>query len=635
MKSFKKLFFFMRHSFIRWCTIFLTTCVAWPSPGQLITTPLPPNTRLDQSEIVAYADKLYMVLVEYRAGHYEYYLYSYDGASFTRISTPPGYYLQYRCPLEVYGGKLYIVMSDLTEDPVGPPAHYKLFSYDGMAFDEISLPFEYVFLTPYGADLAVYQNRLYIDVADRTYDNPSSWVTYDGTGFSQIPYPVGMRKYGGTGMTVYNDKLYGMMAASAAVTPRLVSFDGSAFEFFDAPELVTARMGIFNNDLILHQGPGYAGDRMLRFDGTDFHAIVNPPNTLPDGKGKEVFNGNLFVTMQHTLTPAPHQQELYAYDGVAFTHIPTMAGAFFTGQDFEVWRCRLYFGLSMPSGGNLLCSYSIPSACASPPSSGPAAIADYKRIDIELFGHERGWCWNEIIIDWDIEPICPVPSRCPDPPIRSTLRDPKKIVWQHIAEKPFSVPMQVSDNPYTLTLAVEREKTIHDFLVVNNDLVGKGVEELKLAMKPRDNYVHLTVNTENGKSVPCTMSLLNANGAAVWQEHFVAPMSREIEIKSQEPGIKFLISSFSAEPTLKSVGITATKYYPNPFDGALTIDIQTSHGKIPVRVTIHDANGHGVLEEDLVAPVKKILELKNKKPGFYVLTFQAGGASRKELIEIR
>jgi len=160
-----------------------------------------------------------------------------------------------------------------------------------------------------------------------------------------------------------------------------------------------------------------------------------------------------------------------------------------------------------------------------------------------------------------------------------------------------------------------------------------GLATIKLSGAPYQNEMKVSLSVKKNEKVPFTLSFLNKKGAVVWEETLTAPVEKQLTVKPKEPGVRWLIAP--AGGTLESAGITSTKYYPNPFNGKITVELQTKGDKVPVQVTIDDPSGKRVTDVKLVAPVQQALEVKDKKPGFYVLTFLAGTARRRVLIELK
>lgn len=611
----------------QWTVVLTLAVLSHAAYGQITSTAMP--ALMDDAEMIVFRDELYMVL--YRPGTMPV-LGKFDGTSFTPIPSPAGYRPRNMMPMEIFKGNLYMIMVDEEEDPTIPPDWYTLFRYDGSTFTEVSIPYADRTLTSGYGDLCVYNNLLYIGTGNTHYGPVNGWVTFDGaTTFTRVDFPSGLTDRSPVRSKVLHRKLYSLLTTSAGAKPQLISYDGISFTTHAIPDLAYGAMGSAAGLLILNQGPGVAGDHLVGFNGSAFRTIRNPPGALPTQWEKENFDGAMVLRMQRSGV-----EELYAFNGTEFTHIPTESPRGWRGPDMNVYRCSLYFSQDVYTSTATyptLFALTYPWGCRRISITGP--IREYRRFDFQAYANDRGWCWNEITVDWDLDIFCPIPKACPEVyPVHATLRDKDKIIWQTIQKAPFATPLDVADKPTQLTVGIGKDEVVHDLLYLDETLVSQGVEALSLRMKPTDNYIYLQVKTENDQPVPFSISLVDALGKPVWKENLIAPLDKTLSIASKEPGVKFVITA-GTQATLESAGITATTYYPNPFNGRIMVDIQTKCKKVPVQVTIHDPNGNQVVNAQLVAPVRQMLEVKDKKPGIYVLTFSAGGASRKALIELK
>jgi len=597
-------------------TALLLAVLVCPVFAQLTSWTLPVGVNIIGSNMVTYQDALYFVAdIGPRDGAR---LCKFDGVTFTVLPSPSPTLeiVSHKSPLQVFQGNLYMIATDWPDEEIIPPAP-ALYRYDGTSFTRIPLPFTQIPSTFAFSDMEVYHDKLYIDVAPDELSPVNAWVTFDGTSFALVNYPPGMLDEGRAGMIVYHDQLFRLMEATRGGAPVLMSYDGTSFHTHAIADLMRTQMGIYQDKLILTQSVG-TSRLLVAYDGTAASGIATPPDAVLIPSGKEVYGGLLYMHMANAATP-PGGNVLMAYDGSTFSRIVTPSNAI---EDYEVWRGALYFG-----AGSKLFAYH-PLALGS--------FFDFDRIDIDLFAPERGWCWNEIVIDWDIHPICLTPPLCPpygEYPIDLSFLDKDKIVWETIVKKPSTLPIPVSDNPYTFSLASAKTKTPENLLTVDKTLVSLGIETIKLGFHPYDKKVNVTLATQEGKQVPVTLSFLNKDNVPVWQETVTAPAEKQFEVKTPVPGTKWLITP--AGKSLEAAGITATEYYPNPFSGKITVKVETKGDKVPVQITIDNMSGTRVVTSKLTAPAEQTIELKDNKPGFYVLTISAGGASKKALIELK
>jgi hypothetical protein len=595
-------------------TFLLLMVLVCPVFSQLTSYPLPVGISMQGSDIVTFQDALYTVVY---AGPVEgSKLCKFDGVGFTQIPNPLDWHVvAYRSPLKVFQDNLYMLVTDFDDDPTIPPAPM-LFRFDGTNFTRIMLPFSQAPSTRALFDLEIYHDKLYIPVAPDEYTAPNAWVTYDGTSFTMINFPTGMRDSGIAGMTVYNDQLFTLMESTPGGATTLTSYDGTAFHTHTVPDLVRTKTGIYNGKLMLTQSTG-STTQLVAYDGTTTTAIPTPSSVRPIASGKELYGSLLYLRMADAATAS---NLLMAYNGGTFSRVATLPGMAI--EDFEVWGGGLYFASS-----GALHRYH-------PLVLGP--YYDFSHIDIDLFAHERGWCWNEIVIDWDIHPICLTPPLCPpfgEYPIDLRLMDKTKVVWESIEKKPTTLQIPVEDKPYTFSLASGKTKKPEQFVTIDPNLVNLGLETLKLSFSPRDNKAAITLAAKKDRQVSVTLTFLNADDVPVWQETVTAPVEKQFEIKTKIPGTKWLISP--GGKTLEAAGITSLTYYPNPFDGKITVKAETKGQKVPVQISIDNMMGKRVAEGKLSAPGEQTIELKDKIPGLYVLTFATCHVVKKVLIELK
>jgi len=109
-------------------------------------------------------------------------------------------------------------------------------------------------------------------------------------------------------------------------------------------------------------------------------------------------------------------------------------------------------------------------------------------------------------------------------------------------EKPFKTILSSIDNK-------------SDLLIFDPDLVPKGIEEIKLFMLPKKNFITISVSTRKSEAVPLRVALLDEDGKEIWMQTFVAPFAMQITATVQKPG-KTLVFSI---PNDESKFITQVK----------------------------------------------------------------------------
>ena len=159
------------------------------------------------------------------------------------------------------------------------------------------------------------------------------------------------------------------------------------------------------------------------------------------------------------------------------------------------------------------------------------------------YAPERGWCWSEIVIDWVIVPICPVPP-CPEDKTnyQAQMLDANNgIAWSVNFSKPssFNVPLKDEQPFRTILSSLDTKK---DLLVFEPELVQKGIEFIDVHMKPKEGIFILTASTRKNEPIPLKVTLLNDDGKVLWEETFTAPFTQQIKAKVKEPGVKLIFS---------------------------------------------------------------------------------------------
>ncbi len=264
----------------------------------------------------------------------------------------------------------------------------------------------------------------------------------------------------------------------------------------------------------------------------------------------------------------------------------------------------------------------------------PEHFIDYDRIDMKFDGNDRGWCWNEIIFDWGTPPICSIPP-CPDPVYQVRFANPGgKIEWQQNFTKAFNITVPLKDNrPYIASLLSVSKDVTQPLIVMDDNLVHKGITTIKLSMKPTSEYFNISASTDKNIKIPLKVSLLNAKGKAIWEKEFIAPFYVDISDKVKEPGqtLYFTIPQTPKQVTESSV-ITAFNFYPNPARGQLALEVKTGDLTLTTEVTIASLLGEIVLKKNIRTPFTNSLTLPSCKPGLYILKLKTAEEVQTKLL---
>lgn len=500
------------------------------------------------------------------------YLYRFTGSSFTNIPVPgnviPG------CVL--YGDNLFFlsIVSGVT----------KLFRYNGATVSEIAGS-----TMPNSAGYALHVTEGYLYVSGfQYYTGTVNFIKrYNGTGFFTLPY---------SGPAANVDKAYGVPGTTRVYfssRERIIYYNGSTVTqvFYNVGEGHSAVM--WRSNLYFTTGTGYEPGRvnyLYRLSAATLAEITLPsgarvasaPTTNP-----EVYNDRLYVG---ALYPDGTKRVLQ-YDAVSFTNFFDITAPVPTGIYLFVRRGDLIIHPNFVNGSRafeyngsvftqidapadrLLFPYINSTACKHlwlnyyntpttppgfdwaygaenecPPPTTPAVVIpehlkDYERFDMTTYGPERGWCWSEIIIDWEIVPYCPQPP-CPIPNTnyQARMTDANNgIAWAANFNQPSSFTIPLPDQqPYrTFLTSTDAQK---DLFIFEPDLVPAGVATITMNMKPKQNYFLLSASTRNNAPVPIKATLKNSKGTVLWEQTFIAPFSQQIQATTQEPGQVLIFS---------------------------------------------------------------------------------------------
>lgn len=497
------------------------------------------------------------------------WVYRYNGSSFTRI-THPGNVIG-NCI--VYGSYLYF-MSNVS-------GTVRLYRYNGSVVTEVtgaSIPLSR------GYQLFVAEGFLYM-TGSSNYTGEVNFIRrYNGTSFLTLPWST-------SGTNVQN--VYGVPGTNRVYFTsheRILYYNGSSVSqvFFNTGESVIARM--WRNNLYFTTGVGHEPGRINRFyrlSGSTLtlmslpagYTLLNAPSTNP-----EIYRDTLYISAAHS----SGTKHVLKYDGTAYTSFYTLPATpvireialylregdlmihpnYVNGNRvIEVDASKLDTIIAPP--GRLIFPYINSTACnhlwlnyysdgagihftyakeskgCPPPGGGavpviPDHFANYERFEMTTWGTLRGWCWSEIIIDWEIVPICQLPP-CPLPGYAVRLMDGNNAAWSAQFNQPsyFQVPLPDQQPFRAILSSTDVQK---DLLVFEPDLLPMGIETIKVEFKPKQKFFMLTASTRNNSQVPLRATLYNSNGKVLWEQSFTAPLSQQITATVQEPGVRLVFS---------------------------------------------------------------------------------------------
>ena len=392
-------------------------------------------------------------------------------------------------------------------------------------------------------------------------------------------------------------------------------------------------LAVYNDAIYLQVSFGPTDNRVIRYNGISFtNFLTLPPSTHSPG---EIFVREGKLIIQPFILGDANS---YEYDGSSFTELRVPEGHDFA-QYLNSTTCNhLWLGLyydftdmTDPYRWSLLKE---PKGC--PPPAEPVVVIperffDVERADISMWGRDRGWCWNEIIIDWIVEP-CEFPDPCTDPVYQMSMYDKfNKLAWQKTIDKPSLLNVSLSDNqPYTAILSSGTDQK-EGLLVFAPELIEKGIESISLSMKPGDNYFKLAATTDKNVSVGLRVELLSKSGAVLWQKDFMAPFSQEISDRVEQPGQTLRFSIPGAQN--KNI-ITQLNISPNPSKGQLNLQVNAGNKMEEAELSITTLLGQRILNRKISTPFNSQINLGTIKPGLYVVKITTGSEVVSKILRV-
>ena len=171
---------------------------------------------------------------------------------------------------------------------------------------------------------------------------------------------------------------------------------------------------VYNRTLCIGTVFRDGSSRVLQYDGIFFTLLFIIPTPFP-GRDIRLYQRQGNLVIQPNLGNGNHAFE---YNGSIFTEIIAPAGRLLFPYINRTACYHLWLNYYSDDAGFYFAYGKEIGDCPPPPPPGPVAVIpdhfrDYERIDMSNYAPERGWCWSEIVIDWEIVPICPVPP-CPE-----------------------------------------------------------------------------------------------------------------------------------------------------------------------------------------------------------------------------
>jgi hypothetical protein len=543
--------------------------------------PVVSGTRLKfyttRNPLVNYKSAVYFLLSKTTAPTASY-LYRFTGSSFTNIPVPGT--IVHGCI--VYGDNLYFlsIVSGVT----------KLFRYNGASVSEVAGS-----TMPNSTRYALHVTEGYLYVSGHQYHTGTvNFIKrFNGSSFFTLPYsgPADVEKaYGVPGTTrvyfsvnreriiYYNGSTvtqvyYNVGEGHSAVMWRgnlyvtsgvgyepgrvnyLYRLSGASLSEITLPSggrvatAPTTNPEVYNDRLYVGAVYPDGTRRVLRYDGLSFTNFFDITVPVPTGIYLFVRKGDLIIHPNYV-----NGRQAFEYDGFAFTQIDAPAGRslfpYINSTACKHLWLNYYDTPTTPAGFDW--AYGAENEC--PPPTPPAIVIpehlkDYERFDMTTYGPERGWCWSEIIIDWDLVPYCPLPP-CPLPNYQARMTDANNgTAWAANFNQPSSFTIPLPDQqPYrTYLTSTDAQK---DLFIFEPDLVPAGIASITMNMKPKQSYFLLSASTRNNAQVPIKATLKNSKGTVLWEQTFMAPFSQQIQATTQEPGHVLIFSTASQNMNL-------------------------------------------------------------------------------------
>jgi hypothetical protein len=291
---------------------------------------------------------------------------------------------------------------------------------------------------------------------------------------------------------------------------------------------------VYNDQLYVGAVYTDGSKRVLGYDGFTFSPFFDITTSVVSGIWLFIREGRLIIQPNFV-----NGNNAFEYSGSTFTEIKAPAGRLLFPYFASTACNHLWVNYYTDATGIKWAYGAERKGCPPPPAPAmpviPDHFKDYERVDITTYAPERGWCWSDIVIDWEIIPVCQLPP-CPLPNYEVRMMDANNgIAWSMKFNKPSALTVPLPDQqPYkTILSSTDAQK---DLLVFEPDLVPLGIGSITLKMQPKQNYFLLSATTRNNAVVPIKATLLNAKGAILWQQTFTAPFSQQINATVQEPG---------------------------------------------------------------------------------------------------
>lgn len=520
--------------------------------------------------LVPYASALYFTLNPSPGSTGVVYLYRFSGTIFTRITLPGP--VASNCI--VYSGNLYFIVNNA--------GTRTLFRYNGTTATAISsvptsttykllVAGSYLYIAGHGLATGTTRFiRRYNGVSSITlpYSGPATLVqdAYAVPGTSNVYFTAHERiiYYNGatvtevftnTGESVYarmwRQGLYFTTGVTPSSGPRvsyLYRLIGTSLTLMPLPfgasiaPVGSTNPEVFNDELYVAMTFTDGAKRVMKYDGVTYFSVRDITTSVSSGVKLFLRAGKLMIQPHF-----PNDNYAIEYDGFDFISIIGV-----TGRLLFPWlngtACNHLWLNYYSDASGIHWAFAKESLGCPPPPPPPAppaipeAFMDFEEFGFNPYGPDRGWCWSEIIIDWEIVPYCPLPP-CPLQNFNVRMVDANNgVAWSQNVNTPsvLQVPLADVQGYKTVLSSIDKQQ---DVMVFDADLIEKGIASIKVDLRPKQNYFMLTVATKNNMQVPLTVTLTDAKGNAIWSKSFTAPFSQvQVTDRVQQQGQTLVFS---------------------------------------------------------------------------------------------
>ena len=620
--------------------------------------PIVAGSRLSYSRsnpLVTYRSSAYIIL----NGGGNSFLYAFNGGRFSRISVPGNIVSN----AVVYADNLYVLSRDRSL--------VKLYRYNGASIVEVPTA-----ILPVGGfyELQVEDNSLFM--LGMRFPGALNYAVkrYDGTSVFTYPYfefPIGIKKIlpvpGTSSVYFVLDIIFGR---------RIVYFNGSRItRLFDGPAdhieaamfrgnlyfstttrspftrsvlrkaegatitevpfpsgfTVTepAELAVYNDALLVQvrDVATVVTGKIISFDGTTFSDLFSIPT--PVGNLGKLFlrNGNLMINPGWG-----HSNTVYEYNGTSFTSISFPGDRRITDYLGETNCNHVWLADYVEfEGSEVLSLVSLlrESKDCAPPPPPPVLVIPRYFFPFETFtsiyaARADRECWSDIIVNWEIDPICPVPEVCPDPAFLITLSDAQqKIFWQQKFDQPLVALVPLDGKLPLNTTFSSTENGSRDLILIDQDVVQNGVSAIALSMQPAQGSFLLSATTRQGVTVPLRIELLNKDGKPIWQKEMKAPFFTIITDQVNEAGEKLRISTVQPQLFTQNQVRDADAFTcVNPAHGTVIVGAKDKTIFGNAELTINNMLGQKLVSKRITTAKQIRLELPPYQPGIFIITIK-------------